>query len=173
MNEQLTATSILALFETNKEQRATFVDDLINRIEAGSIDPLKIHLHLKCMEDIINKLTVLDEKKNPLFARAKYYRDSLLEAASKYGAKKFDFMSASIEIKETGVKYDFGKCDDPELIMLYAKQAEIDKAVKERETLLKTVPPKGLTLTNTETGETYTVYAPSKSSTTSIAISLK
>lgn len=57
MND-LTTTSILALFQTNKEQRQSFVNDLLVKIDAGEVDPLKIHLQLKCMEDIIEQLTV-------------------------------------------------------------------------------------------------------------------
>lgn len=171
--QQLSTAGILALFETNKEQRQHFVTDLVNRLDNGEIDPLTIHLQVKAMEDIIFQLTSTDEKKNKSFEAAKKYRSFLLEAAQKYSAKSFEFSNAKFEIKETGTKYDYSQCNDPVLSELITKQNEIDELVKNRQKLLQTAPVKGLNLLIEDTGETVTVYPPSKSSTTSIAVTLK
>lgn len=161
MND-LTTTSILALFQTNKEQRQSFVNDLLVKIDAGEVDPLKIHLQLKCMEDIIEQLTV-----NPT------YKNAILEAAEKYGQKTFQFHEAKIDIKEVGVKYDFTKTGDTVWELLDSTSKAAAANLKARQEFLKTVPTKGLQTLDELTGEMITVYPPSKSSTTSIAVSLK
>lgn len=164
----------LALFQTTKDERILFISNLMDEIEAGKIDPLKVHVQFKCIEDILYQLTTLDEKKNKdAFMIAKKYRAALQEAAETYGQKKFGYMNSQIEIKETGVKYDYSKCEDLELVELLKQQEILDKKVKARQDLLKTVPEKGMIFTNEESGETYTIYPPAKSSTTSIAVSLK
>lgn len=158
--QELTTTSILSLFETNKEQRMDFVLRVVDALD--SVDPLKIHFQIKCMEDVIKLLN-----SNTV------YKKSVLEAAEKYGQKSFDYQSSKVEIKETGVKYDYSKCGDVVLERMYQKQAELDASVKARETVLKATSPKGMIVTDEETGETFTVYPPAKSSTTSVAVTLK
>jgi hypothetical protein len=162
MTQELSTTSILSLFETSKEQRQTFALGVVNALQEGQADPLKIHLQVKCMEDIIKLLN-----------GNTVYKSAVLDAAGTYGQKSFDFQNSKVEIKETGVKYDFSKCEDLALIELHRQQAELDAKVKARETMLKTIPLKGMIITDEETGDTYTVYPPSKSSTTSVAITLK
>lgn len=161
MTNELTTTSILALFQTSKEERQSFTLSLINEIEQGSVDPLKIHLQVKCMEDIIKLLN-----SNTV------YKKLVLEAAEKYGQKSFDYQNSKVEIKETGTKYDFDKCADPVYQMLSQRAESAAADLKQRETFLKTVPSKGIELI-TDDGEAVTVYPPSKSSTTSIAVTLK
>lgn len=160
---ELTTTSILSLFETTKVQRQDFIIRVVEALDSGNVDPLKIHLQVKCMEDIIKGLNGNG-----------VYKDHVLDAATKYGQKSFEFMSSKVEIKETGVKYDFSKCEDKVLDALYAKSVELETAIKLRETMLKSVDgTKGMIVTDEETGETFTVYPPAKSSTTSVAITLK
>lgn len=162
MTQELSTTSILSLFETNKEQRQSFCLGIIEALESGTADPLKTHLQVKCMEDIIKQLNT-----NTI------YKGHILAAAETYGQKSFEFHSAKVEIKETGVKYDFSKCEDVVLQKLYQRQEDIDKVIKARETMLKATSEKGMIITDEETGETFTVYPPSKSSSTNVAITLK
>lgn len=162
MSNELTTTSILSLFQTTKEQRESFAIDLIERIESGSVNPLEIHLQVKCMEDVVN-----------LINSNTVYKKSILSSAENMGEKSFQFHNAKFEIKETGVKYDFSRCEDPLLSRLYTQQSELDGKVKDRESMLKTVPQKGMIVTDEETGETFTVYPPAKSSTTNVVVTLK
>lgn len=170
----LSATEKLQLFQTNKLERSQLVGELMTAIEAGEIDPLKVHIQFKCMEELIFQLTSTDEKKNKDgYEIAKKYKKALQDAAEKYGQKSFQFLNAKIEIKEVGTKYDWSKCEDHVLAGLLEMQAQIDKDVKARQDMLKTVSEKGLIITDEETGDTCKVYPPAKSSTTSIAVSLK
>lgn len=161
MND-LMPTSIVALFETTKTERQSFVTVIVDALTEGNADPLKVHLQVKCMEDVIKLLN-----SNTV------YKSQVLEAAEKQGQKTFEFHSAKFEIKEVGVKYDYSKCEDEEMNSLLEMQETVSKQIKEREAFLKTVPAKGLQIVIEGTGEVATVYPPSKSSTTSVAVTLK
>lgn len=159
----------LALFETTKLQRMGFVSDILDKMEMGEVDPLLIHLQLKSASGISEMLT--DKKKFPEIADR--YAKCVLSAAEKYGQKKFDFHNAVIEIKEVGTKYEWDKTGDTVLAMLEQKKLSAENALKERQEFLKGVPAKGLSIIDEETGEMVTVFPPAKSSTTSIAVTLK
>lgn len=162
MTDQLTTTSILALFQTTKEQRSSFVNDILNKIDSGELNPLQAHLQIKCMEDIIEQITI-----------APNYKHAVLEESQKYGQKEFEYHNAKISIKEVGTKYDFSNTGDTVYQMLEQQKLSAENALKERQKFLKTVPEKGMTIADDLTGEMITVYPPAKTSTTSIAVSLK
>lgn len=158
---ELKPLSIIRLFETTKTERESFVTQIIEQLEEGYADPIETHLAAKSMEDIVKQLTGNET-----------YKKTILSAAEKEG-KNFTFHGHKFDIKEVGVKYDFSKCEDKELETLYAQAAELDKKIKDKEKFLKTVPQSGLLLTEEESGDTYKVYPPAKSSTTSVAVTLK
>lgn len=170
MTEQLTTVNILSLFETTKEQRSTFMNDIVQRLRDEEVDPLKIHLQIKAMEEIINGLTNTAEKTNKNFLLAIDYKKMLLEAAEKNG-KKFQMFNAEFSIKEVGTVYDWSKCADPELEEMLAEQDTLKEKIKAKQDFLKTVPEAGLDIRVVD--ELVTVYPPAKSSTTAVAVSLK
>jgi hypothetical protein len=169
-NEQLTTTSILSLFETTKEQRQTFCADIVERLIEGETDPLKVHLQIKAMEEVIKSLTDSSEKTNKNFALAMTYKNLLLAAAEKHG-KKFQLHNAEFSIKEVGTVYNWINCADPELAEMLAKQDELKEKIKAKQEFLKTVPVSGLDILIGD--ELVKVYPPAKTSTTSVAVSLK
>lgn len=172
MTTQLTPTEVLPLFETSKEDREIFIKNIVSAIEEGAIDPLKVHIQIKAMEDIIFGITSTDEKKNARNVEfAKRYRSILLESAQKYG-NSFDVHNAKFKVAEVGVKYDYSKCNDPVLDELYIQKKELDARVKEREKFLQNAPISGTTIVNDDTGEATTVFPPSKRSTTSVTVTL-
>ena len=170
---QLSTPEKLALFQTTRDERKSFVSDLINALNDGELKPLDIHLQIKSMEDIISQLTDRNEKTNKNFTAAIRYHQLLLEAVEQYKERSFDYQNAKFEVKEVGTKYDYSQCNDAEYFELVAQQKELTEKVKAKEKFLQTVPVKGVIVTNEETGETYTVYPPSKKSTTSVSVSLK
>ena len=157
----LTPNSVVALFETNKVQRQSFVNMLIESLDNGNVDPLKIHLQVKCMEDIIKQLN-----ENPT------YKESVLSQAQTYASKEFDFINSKISIREVGTKYDFSNCNDTVYNELEAQQNTLKDKIKERADFLKKAPIEGTTIVDSN-GEVVTVYPPSKTSTTSVVVSLK
>lgn len=91
------------------------------------------------------------------------------------GGDKAEFKTArgvKFTLSEVGTVYDFSKCNDLMLEELESKAREAADAVKVRKEFLKTVPVKGLIVTDPESGDTYTVYPPSKSSKSSFKVSL-
>lgn len=154
----LTLTN-LSLFETSKAERQEFAIQVTNNLMEGLADPLKVHLQVKCMEDIIKQLT-----------SNSVYKDLVVTEAQKYG-KSFEQFNAKFEVKEMGVKYDYSNCGDPILRDLEDKLADIEKQLKDRQTMLKTVPESGMEIVCND--ELVKVYPPSKSSITTVTVNLK
>lgn len=164
MQTQLTdmsAPSIIALFQTNKQQRQTFAEQIINGVIEGEINPLNVHLQIKSMEDIIASIKENAE-----------YKRTVTDAAAEYG-KSFEYMNAKIDIREVGTKYNFDQCNDGKYLALKQSENDLKKSIKAREDFLKCAPSTGTIVTDEETGETVTIYPPSKSSTTSVVVTLK
>jgi len=157
---ELTTQGILSLFQTTKAERTTFIADVMGRIENGTADPVKVHLQLKAMEEIVKTLTTNES-----------YKTHLIDAAEKNG-KKFMAFNAEFSIKEMGQKYDFTYCGDVELLEFYTQQEKLKYLIKELEDFLKKVPVSGMQKV-TETGEVITLFPPSKTSTTTVAVTLK
>ena len=155
---QLTLTN-LGLFETSKEQRKDFVQEVINGLNEGNVDPLKVHLQVKCMEDIIKQLT-----------SSKEYKEICLTEAFKFG-KTFEHHNAKFEIKEMGVKYDYSNCNDPILKNMEGQLLILEHDIKSRQTLLKGVPAEGMNIIVED--ELITVYPPTKTSITTVTVNLK
>jgi len=156
---QLSTVSILSLFETSKEERASFVADVVDRLLQGNADPIKVHLQVKAMEDMVKSLN--DNKD---------YKSLLLDAAEKNG-KKFTAFNAEFNIREVGVKYDYSKCGDIELTQLQAELDALSERIKAKQKFLQTVPQAGIEILHED--ELIKVYPPSKTSTTSVAVTLK
>jgi hypothetical protein len=155
---RIVTTTDLSLFETTKAQRQDFAQSVINSLKEGLTDPLKVHLQVKCLEDIVKQLTTHPE-----------YKDLTLEEASKHG-KSFELHNAKFEIKEAGVKYDYSNCGDPVYNELAQKMAELEKEIKDRQAFLKAVKPGTEILVE---DEVVILYPPVKTSTTSITVNLK
>ena len=155
----ITTYTDLSLFETSKGERYAFAQGVVNNAKEGLINPLKLHLQVKCLEDLIKQIT-----SNP------DYKELTLDEAYKFG-KTFEQYNAKFEIKEMGVKYDFSICGDPIMNDLLEQQAALDMQIKERQKFLKTIPAAGLQTLIED--EVVTLYPPVKTSTTSISVNLK
>ena len=155
MNE-LTVNKIPA----SKEEQSVLSSAIINSVLDGEIDPIKAVVQAK---SLVETLT--------LFLKDKGVNDLVIREVEKYG-KQTSKDGATIAIKEVGSKWDYSECGDPIYNRLSSQKAEIEEKLKEREALLKaTKEPR--TEVDEETGEVYTVNPPSKSSTTSYAITFK
>lgn len=166
--QDLSTLSTLSLFETSKQQRKSFAEDVIAKLADGQADPLKVHLQVKMMENIIEIFT--DRKKYPQTAIE--YQGLILQAAERQG-KKFQYQNADFSIKEVGTAYDFSQCNDPEITALLAQQEAVKKLVEGRKEFLKVLPIAGMDYLDKSTGEMIKIYPPSKASTTSVSVTLK
>jgi hypothetical protein len=102
----------------------------------------------------------------------KQYIDFVRDEISKHGKAANTASGTKLELAEVGTKYDFSKCEDPKLIELIRKIDALDVELDNRKDFLKTVPLSGLLVTDETTGETYKVYPPSKTSTSSYKVTI-
>jgi hypothetical protein len=159
---------------TTPEERSQLVREIFDEVLNGRINPLELHLRLKSAEEVIKQLTGMEP-----------YKAILLDECLKHG-KSFDYQTAKIDIREVGVKYDYSQCGCSQLIELYQQKEKLEEKIKALESYLKALPPGGAVsmipnvtedsngkLTVDYTGELETHYPPAKTSTTSVAVTLK
>lgn len=103
---------------------------------------------------------------------SKEFKDYAREEIVKYPKAFISESGAKIEAIEAGVKYDFSNCGDNEYFILDQKLLSAKNALKDRETFLKTVPEKGLVITDINTGETCQIFPPSKTSISTYKVTL-
>lgn len=166
--------SFLALMEGSKQDRVNFATQIINELEDGLVDPLRVMVQIKSMEQLVDMLTNQDATKNkPAAHLAQRLRSLILDAAGKQPGKEFSLYGAVMAEKEAGTKYDYSKCGVQELIDAYFELANMKEKIKLMEDRLKLVPAGGQTIVNEETGEATRIFPPSKTSTTTLFVSLK
>lgn len=146
---------------TTKEDRTKVVHEIFQELLNGRIDPLELHIRMKSLEEVVKQLTSMQP-----------YKAIVLDAAEKYG-KSFTAHNAKIDIREVGVKYDYSMSGSAELDTMYRQQEVIAAKIKELETYHKGLPSSGIQVLNPTTGEVETHYPPAKTSTTSVAVTLK
>lgn len=154
---ELSTTSTLALFETDKKQREAFARNIINEIKEGNADPLKVHMQVKSAEHLLEAVKDNDE-----------YKELLLEAAQKHG-KSFTMYNSDFQVKEAGTKWDYIECEDEVINGLYDELEELKARIKEREKFLQTIPESGIA--DPVTGSM--IYRANKTSTTTVQVNLK
>lgn len=166
--QQMSPVSTLALLNSNKTQRRNFCLQIVEQVENGDVDPIQVHIFLKNIEAIFKTLT--DEKTGKEFAER--YKAALMNAVAKEAGNSFEKYNAKFQVKEAGTKYDWSACNDPLILQLMEKAEVLKKDIEARQEFLKNVPDSGIVLTDQETGETSTIYKPTKSSTTTVSVTL-
>lgn len=146
---------------TTKEERNQVVAELMNEVLNGRVSALDLHIRLKNIEEVIKNLSSMPA-----------YKGILLDEAEKYG-KSFTRHNAAISIREVGVKYDFSNAGNSRLNDLYCLLSETQDKIKELETYHKGLPASGIEVLDPVSGEVERHYPPLKTSTTSVAVTLK
>ena len=158
--EQMTVNSVLSLFPETKSSIATFVDKAVESALNGYENPLKIHVQITAMEQVLKGI-----KDNADF------KDAVLNEAERYGQKSFSDFNSQIQVKETGTKWDYQSCGHPQYGRLCAKIAELTEEKKLIEKYLQAIK-NPVDYIDPETSEMCKVYPPAKTSTTSVVITL-
>jgi len=161
---------IEAFIQADKSEIAA---EIVEAVDSGYLPPLKALAGIKAMESLTDMLTNKDPKKNPHADRAILLQSHVTDAAGAYAEKSFPLYGATFTKTEVGTKYDWSQCNDAKLIELELAAKKAGDELKARQEFLKTVPTEGLPIVDEETGETYSVYRPSKSSTSSVSVSFK
>lgn len=143
-----------------KKQIAELCENAVQAVlEDGNV--IQVAEALKSMEEFVK--LVRDDARF-----LEYVREELI----KNNGKLQTASGAKIEAAETGTSYDFTNCGDPVLVELEAKAKVVKEELDQRKDFLKTVPSKGMVITDPDSGETFTVYRPTKFSKSSYKVSL-
>jgi len=137
------ALEYILQFSLTRSQIDLFTQKVMEEIDAGTQNPLSIHLCLKAMEEVVKKIKA-------------GIADQVLLEAEKYG-KSFEYMGARVQLSERR-SYDFSND---------STWSEVSKTLKQREELLKHLTGP---MADAETGEI--ILPPGVKITTIVAISL-
>ena len=137
--QELNAPRIIALFETTKEQRGTFVTAIIDALDDGFINPLTLKFHLKCMEDLIKQINEDNS-----------FKDAVLTEAQKHGKGSHAYLNSEFSVRATAGRYDYSS---------NAEHGRLKELLKAQETYLKALPSYGKEVV-TEDGELIVEYPP-------------
>lgn len=154
--DNLTPTSLLAIMPNTKGEINNFSEMLLNGINSGEIDPLKIHVQLKAIESVIKKVNDSED-----------YKKAIRTQSEQYGSKSFTAFGAKVELAETGTKYDFSNCNHTEYNDICNQIKALESNKRDLETTLKTIKVATPFIIY---GEAVEVTPPTKSSTSSIKI---
>lgn len=150
-------TNELSILPDNKESLNLAINQTINDIDMGVINPLQLKARLKYFEKYIDGIKdKLDE--------------AALAEAEKYSEKKFGVFGMKVEVCEVYTKYDFSNTNDPTYSKLNEEKKKAEANVKEREIFLKSLTDKLDVIA--DGGEVVTIYPPIKQSKTGIKITL-
>lgn len=148
----------LNTFPVTKTEQANWAAEIARPLIEGEVDPLDFMVKANGLKTALEEALKMQEVK-----------ELVAEEIAKYG-KTAEIHGAKLTVKETGVKYDFSRCGDPEYNELTARLEELQRKVKERQDFLKHIPASGLTELNEETGEVVFVTPPARSAGESIVI---
>lgn len=134
------------------------IDGMKAQIVGGETDPLKAFIALGKIEKAVK--AVKDDR-------------GVLECAlsefSKYGSRNYVFGDCEVSQIEAGVKYDFSVSEDIVLNDMYAEMDALKLRIKERETMLKALPDKGMVCPDTGSF----IYRPVRTGKTTLKLNFK
>lgn len=152
------AIQVIDICPTTKQQCADFVQKLISEVDAGTVNPLDLHIKLVAIEKALGEVK-------------KAISDGVLREAEKYGQKTFAHQSAEITVCAVKTEYDYKVSKDSEWERLDSEINDLTDRKKEREKFLKSLG-KPMTLVNEESGEIDTIYPPLKIQKDGIRVTL-
>lgn len=107
-----------------KQQQADVIENSVNLILSGEINPIQAEITLKAMETVIEAI-----RKN------QQVKSLTLEETAKYG-KSFEYMGAKIENAQRTV-FDFSECGDEIYNDLKEQEKKLKEQIKIREQIIK------------------------------------
>jgi len=143
------------VLKLNPTSVAEAVKQAKEAIIQGTVDPIIAHINVQKMAKIIDE-----------YGKDKDVRRITLDALELYGQRRVTKGDATLEITETGTRYDYSTTGDAKIEELYALKKALDADIKEREQYLKSLPSSGVQVIDPDTGEVATLYPPVKTSTT-------
>lgn len=169
--KSLTHTLVEQFSDMGKSSLPDLVESFEYLLNHGSIDDIHLLKALTMMKKLGTSLTST-AKDNPFSEKAKAFMDGVYDSVSKLKTDNV-LLGAKFETSETGVKYDYTNCGDKIWDALVAQKETLEETIKEREKFLKTIPYEGLPTFDEKSGETSTLFPPSKVSTSTVKVTLK
>ena len=94
----------ITTFPTTKSGIKLYAENALNDILDGYINPLEAKVKLSAMKSVIEAIEKSEE-----------FRNAVINEAEKYHKEELkDLYNSSIQIKETGVKWDYSNCNHPQ-----------------------------------------------------------
>lgn len=152
------------LFETypeNKFQQQMLANEIILPVIEGDVDPIDVYVKAKAIQDALKIVTDDDRIK-----------DLVICEVEKYG-NNTTYNSASLQVKEMGVKYDYSVCNDSIYNDLVDNIEKLKETLKQREKFLKSISSDGTSIVDEETGEVNKIYPPIKMAAQGISVTFK
>lgn len=150
---------IPAIVKTGKSDIQAMALNIAKLVKDGTEDPLSVLIKCKAVKKACEDAERMIE--NAAFQQADYY-----------DSKTFNIGGAEIQIKESGVKYNFSELGHKAYDELCAEIDRLSAEKKRLETILKAHPDVWVE-TDINTGETYEVKPCVKSSKTTLAVTFK
>jgi hypothetical protein len=135
------------------------IQHLTKGVEDGLINPLELLTKIRATEKVLNGVLA-------------NIKDQIVTEALKYGKEPIIVNGVEMKIQEAGVKYDYSKCNHPEYNILVNQKNHISDQMKDLEGILK-ANKTSWEHVDTMTGETFTIYPPIKTSTTTVITKIK
>lgn len=132
--------------------------ELLERVEAGDIDPLRLRTVIAMYEKAFDQIK-------------KVVTEKALDEFDKYSEKALMKGDCQIERMEAGVSYDYS--NDSVWNEIKATENFWAEKRKAREKFLRAVPADGMNEVDEVSGEVMKIYPPLKKSTTTLKFSFK
>lgn len=154
-----TALSVLELFSTSKEGITLFASKVINEVEAGNADPLRVQIFCKTLEEVAEKIKA-------------GIKDNAKREAQKYGDKPFMHAGAELHLTNTFTQYDYEGCGDTQWELADFQVKSATNTRKEREAFLRALK-EPMEVMDSVSGEVTILRPPVKKVTEGIKVSIK
>lgn len=129
--------------------------NLLEPVIQGNVNSIEQWVKIKAIAEIADKC-LKDED----------FKIVVASEIEKHGKGGTTYCGVKVELSERST-LDYSTCGDPVYLEFKNTSDKLKEMIKEREKFLKSVPYAGLVITNEDTGETTTVHAPAKATTTS------
>lgn len=157
--EQTKAIAALDLFTTSQVGIDVASDQLIEAVQSGEVNPLKLRVWVKTMEAIIDRVN-------------RATSENQLTEAGKYPGSRFEFAGAIVDKAELGTKYDYRACGDSVWERLSTDMETAKSRLSERETFLKALK-EPLTVIDELTAEVVKISPPIKTSVSGLKVTIR
>ena len=135
------------------------IQHLTKGVEDGLINPLELLTKIRATEKVLDGVLT-------------NIRDLMVTDALKYGKDPIIVNGVEMKVQEAGTKYDYSKCNHPEYNILVNQKNHISDKMRDIEAILK-ANKTSWEHVDTMTGETFTIYPPTKTSTTTVITKIK